>query len=387
MIGPAALAPLPNHEEPLIRRVMPELDSMRGVAILWVFLYHALFVVGDIAAPGPILKSLFVLSRSGWLGVDLFFVLSGFLITGILLDSAQRPAGAYFKNFYARRALRILPLYYLGLIFFSVVLWGRGKVSLGFVSLSLVYLSNLAIVLGYAAAPALQVLWSLSVEEHFYLAWPMLVRAFRRWHLVALLVAVALLEPAVRALGVAVWGVSQTHLSVATWFRLDGLVMGAALALAVRAPSMTRRRFSRIGTGSILVAALIFGAGLPFGILSRKVPLGAALQYSCASLLFAGLLALVVCAGSGRFSRWVQIRPLMAAGRISYCMYLVHVFIIQSFDRAVLTMGSHPGTFLHLPLLSVAVRLLLLLLVTILTSELSFRFYERPFLERKRFFT
>src|SRR5215472_6259482 len=132
-----------SGDDPILRPRMPELDTVRGIAILLVFVFHAFedFVPGDAHIPAweHLLLSA---ARLGWTGVDLFFVLSGFLITGILLDSAVTPR--YFSNFYFRRALRILPAYYLLLAILAVLAligFVHRHASWGFIGLSTIYLS------------------------------------------------------------------------------------------------------------------------------------------------------------------------------------------------------------------------------------------------------
>ena len=144
----------------LVRGKMPELDALRGVAILAVLFYHG-FAWSSDPASFPRWQRLAVLATTaGWLGVNLFFVLSGFLITGILLDT--RRDLHYYRNFYLRRALRILPLYYVVL----AVLLVTGIGGAAYVALSAIYLANLTWIVGVGAD--YQVLWSLAVEEHFY---------------------------------------------------------------------------------------------------------------------------------------------------------------------------------------------------------------------------
>jgi len=158
---------------------MPELDTLRGAAVLLVLFFHGFyFIAGAARFHGPV-RWFLLFTNMGWTGVNLFFVLSGFLITGILLDSQSHPE--YYRNFYLRRALRILPAYYAVLLVVLAV--GRTDlttrhVSWGFFALSLVYLSNVTMLLGVPMQYA--VLWSLAVEEHFYLLWPAAVRGFSR---------------------------------------------------------------------------------------------------------------------------------------------------------------------------------------------------------------
>ena len=171
---------------------MPELDTIRGLAILGVLLYHGFYWVRDLSLYTPWQRHFFTLMAPGQFGVNLFFVLSGFLITGILLDSRNRPD--YYQRFYFRRALRILPAYYFTLLLLILF----GLTSRGFLSMSLVYSSNMSPLFGIALS--YPVLWSLAVEEHFYLIWPMAARRISTTKLLWLLCAILVLTPVSRFL-------------------------------------------------------------------------------------------------------------------------------------------------------------------------------------------
>src|SRR5207244_9663063 len=159
--------------ESAVAQRIPQLDAVRGVAILLVILHNQSSVF-----PSLHLERLFA---NGWMGVDLFFVLSGFLITGILLDTRKSPG--YFKNFYARRCLRIWPLYYALLLFMFAlvplvrpseahVAFQRSAPWWGYA----LFLQNFLISVPTNAAGALAVTWSLAIEEQFYLVWALVVR-------------------------------------------------------------------------------------------------------------------------------------------------------------------------------------------------------------------
>src|ERR1700686_5077124 len=146
---------------------MPELDVLRGIAILGVLFFHGFRAdYGELPFTGA-RKLLIFATQPGSLGVNLFFVLSGFLITGILLESKSRPD--YYRRFYARRALRILPAYYALLL----LLFLTGLKPYSFLLLSFFYLANVTPLFG--VPQVYSVLWSLAVEEQFYLLWPTLV--------------------------------------------------------------------------------------------------------------------------------------------------------------------------------------------------------------------
>ena len=214
----------------ILRGKMPELDSLRGIACLLVLFFHG---IGNRYVPehlNAVERMLVRVSAFGWTGVNLFFVLSGFLITGILIETRQR--SDYYRRFYIRRALRILPLYYAILVAVAVV-WQAGlsdrPSSWAFLGLSSIYLANMTTLFGVAAP--FGVLWSLAVEEHFYLLWPAFVRHPRRRGCFCgsygVCLASLLLRIAAFRLGYNVFGYY-------TWLVCDGLAMGALLAVCVR---------------------------------------------------------------------------------------------------------------------------------------------------------
>jgi peptidoglycan/LPS O-acetylase OafA/YrhL len=176
--------------EPLLRREMPELDSIRGVAILGVVFYHGLYDGLNLSVFTPAQKSILRLMAPGQFGVALFFVLSGFLITGLLLDSRLR--SDYYRRFYIRRALRILPAYYLILFILAIA----HLASASFLAISFLYCSNLAPLLGIPMY--YPVLWSLAVEEHFYLGWPAVVYRISSKRLLAVTVTIIVAVPVSR---------------------------------------------------------------------------------------------------------------------------------------------------------------------------------------------
>src|ERR1700732_1233501 len=171
---------------------MPELDLLRGVAVLGVLFFHG-FRAGYGALPFTGMRKLFILATEpGALGVILFFLPSVFLITGILFDPRSRPD--YYRRFYTRRALRILPAYYSLLILLGVL----HQASAAFLGLSLVYLSNVTGLFGVSMA--YHPLWSLAVEEHYYIVWPSVVRKLRGRSLALFSLAICILIPIARAI-------------------------------------------------------------------------------------------------------------------------------------------------------------------------------------------
>src|SRR5438876_567086 len=204
---------------------VPQLDAVRGVAILLVIMHNA-----SEKYPQLHLQPLF---RNGWMGVDLFFVLSGLLITGILVDT--RGSDGYFKHFYARRCLRIWPLYYSLIVFMFVavpllrpadarVVFERSSPWWAYP----LFLQNFLISTPTMATGPLAVTWSLAIEEQFYLVWPLAVRCCSDAQLRRIAIAVIGLSP---VLGLYL-SLHPVGLCAIVFCRLDGLMAGALLALA-----------------------------------------------------------------------------------------------------------------------------------------------------------
>jgi len=346
------------------------LDGIRGLAIAMVLLYHAFSWSMGASGWGWFPTVVERVTRPGWLGVDLFFVLSGFLITGILLDS--RGDRLYFRNFYARRALRILPLFVLALLAVFVAYPGAAP----FVGLSALFLGNLVQL--WNVPMVYGPLWSLAVEEHFYLVWPLLVRAASVRVIATAAALIVVAEPLARLAGF--YAGQETHMF--TWFRLDGLAAGALLALLFRERASTLRAVAL--TTSLAGIALLVG-GAPFGVLSRRTAFGAALQYTPWTLLFVGLVAGILARPQGSLSRACSWRGLGRLGDLSYCLYLVHVLLFHQYDRIVRSLGLHPEvTIGRFPAL--VSRATIVLGVSMAIAEISNRRLEKPILALRRYF-
>jgi peptidoglycan/LPS O-acetylase OafA/YrhL len=311
-----------NKPPALLRPRMPELDTLRGIAVLGVILLHGFYWQYSGLHFAGWQRALLLATKAGWLGVNLFFVLSGFLITGILLDSRDR--SGYYRRFYARRALRILPAYYLLLIGLAVL----RQASLSYLGLSSIYLANLTVLFGVPNdyGP----LWSLAVEEHFYIVWPALVRRAKLRSVAALALGICLAEPLLRA---AAFEMGKAGgIATYTWFVADGLAMGGGLAVVLRT-AISRRRV-RAACALLLALAAAAGAlGAPFGVLTRHNLLGAALQLTVVNLAFAGVLLLALLLGTSAWQGYVNSSGLRFLGYISYGLYLIHLSIFRIYDK------------------------------------------------------
>lgn len=340
---------------PILRPVMPELDSIRGLAILGVLFYHGFYWKIDLTAfplwQGRILN----LTSSGRMGVDLFFVLSGFLITGLLLDSCDAPH--YYSRFYVRRAKRILPAYVAILGILALLRYPPA-----FLALSAAFLSNLTPLFGVAIA--YPVLWSLAVEEHFYLAWPATVRHLSRAALLTLCAFIILASPILRFISFQT--AHDFQFNNYTWNSADGLACGAVVAILLRIWEEKRQYLRRLVAASLVTAFLLS----PFAATYRETAAGAALQVVPWHALFMGVLGAFLLIGTSRLKYLVHIPILRFFGRISYGLYLVHLLVFDAFDRLTRWHG----------LSGLALRFCVAATVAIVLAWLSREYFEERFL-------
>jgi peptidoglycan/LPS O-acetylase OafA/YrhL len=355
----------------LVRGHMPALDGLRGTAILLV-LAHAFDVIQTRSGPGHRVD---VALDLGWIGVQLFFVLSGFLITGILLETRDAPN--YYRGFLIRRALRIFPLYYGVLIVAYAIAphvvtppAGHGAHQIWLWT----YLENFAEPYG-RGEPVFPHFWSLAVEEQFYVLWPLIVWLVGRRGVIV--VGAALTVAAIAARVVVRVEVGNMAAYMFTPCRMDALAIGAATAALIRGDRL-RRVIARAHAGGLGAAGgVLVLAGAIVGQLSRE---GRAMQtggYTLIALGFAMLVvaALPVDAAPARLLSW---RPLRMIGLYSYGMYVFHAPLHVYVGLPLLArISDSPGTALGL---GYAVALAA---VTFGLAAASYHLYERRFLDLK----
>ncbi len=312
-------------------RRIPELDGIRGIAILLIIVVH----FGDYTptSQSTWVQAVRAVIGFGWTGVDLFFVLSGCLITGILLDLKGAPR--YFLPFYARRALRILPLYYLSVaLFFFAVLplahaLGRGaRIHESEQVWYWLYLCNWRIAVDEYAVEPLSHFWSLAIEEQFYLVWPLVVWVVAESRLIWICSAIIAGALALRCLPLSqsLHATYSGFLYALTPYRMDALAMGAAIAVIMRNPRL-RSRAERWLLPALLGALIGLGTVI---FEARSVrPFSFAMGtfgYTFTGLVFAcGVLYALLRQGSDaplpRLFRTLFLRSL---GKYSYAMYVIH---------------------------------------------------------------
>jgi peptidoglycan/LPS O-acetylase OafA/YrhL len=365
-------------------RYIPALDGIRGIAILAVLLHHCRFLLNPAFHFQRILGKLFEL---GWCGVVLFFVLSGFLITGILIDSRTSPN--YFSTFYARRVLRIFPLYYsfLALAFLGSrflherLLMGADPIAtlnpwwyLGFVQN---FRPNTILV-----DPYLGHLWSLAVEEQFYLVWPLLVLLLSRSALTWVCVALIPLSLAIRLHYAGQTGDLDAFVNTFTPASLDSLASGALVAIILRS-SVWRRRAALVARPFMLVCAAWFcilawraGGPLEYAFLIQTWGITAL------TLIFAALIFVAATCREGVTTAFLNLRALRFTGKVSYSLYVLHPIVIA---LVLPVLGAVPvPAALDLALNSE--KIVLVLLASIAAAAASWFYFEKPILGLKRYF-
>lgn len=357
-------------------RYIPELDGVRALAVWMVIALH----LTDLsrlpgAASGAIPAWLMFVLSHGWFGVDLFFILSGFLITGILLDSREQPG--YFRNFYARRFLRIIPLYFTVI----VVMWASYRYDNRYFILCFLFLANFQHAFNAPSPPGAGVFWSLSVEEHFYLLWPLVVRLLKRSALTIVAFAIVLITPILRLWAFQAGWTPGGEIYSYSIFRFDGLAMGALLAIWVRSRRANRRASLQVAGALCALAAAVTVAGLPLGIMSK----GSVFRYTQADLVCAGGLLAAVALRGTPYCALLRSPFARVSGQLSYCIYLIHVGIIDAYDYLMRTMGIDTVAFLG-SRGALIVRCLVVIGITFAVAGLSRRFLEQPILGLKKHF-
>jgi peptidoglycan/LPS O-acetylase OafA/YrhL len=363
---------------------IPELDGIRGIAILLVILCH---YVGnpDHSALGFWPHRFLIAFTVGWSGVDLFFVLSGFLIGGILLDARSAPH--YFRAFYMRRVFRILPIYYLWTLLFAVTAVlalvfspGRFQVSSGDlirVPVQLLFLQNIFIGMPHFTWIWFVVTWSLAVEEQFYLLAPPLIRFLSHRRLIAVLVATIVLAPFLRFLLFRFWAPGTYLCAFLMPCRADALSCGMLLVVAWR----EARIREWIRGHAVLLQRALFVAFLGVGALLWWLvhPINAVtvtIGYTWLAMFYSVLLLTVVSQPAQWLAAIMRWRFLGWLGGISYCVYILH----DAFNFFAHRIFLHAEPQLQtLPALGVSA---LALLATLGAAVLSWRYFEKPLIRR-----
>jgi peptidoglycan/LPS O-acetylase OafA/YrhL len=387
MLHPTTTLTLPAPQArftPDLRGHMPVLDGLRGIAVLLVMAFHFTWFSG-ITVETTAMRVWYHAASAGWMGVDLFFVLSGFLITGILYEA--KGTTGYFRTFYARRVLRIFPLYYVFLAIFFLVL--PHFLSLPGIALRnpadqvwfWTHFSNVLLALqGDWSATSLYIVhfWSLAVEEQFYLIWPLIVLLLPQRKLLAFCAAMMVFSLSLRMVLFAASAGGAAY--VLTPARMDTLAFGAVLALMLRDPQLyaSARKWARP------VAVACIGGVAAIVVARNGLNKNDAVTGTIGFTLLAGLFTVAVFAAvvsRSAYTRCLTAPALRFFGKYSYALYVFHQPVALMLEglglsRAIAEIGVK-GLAAQLAFAAIA------LAVTIALALSSWNLCEKHFLKLK----
>jgi peptidoglycan/LPS O-acetylase OafA/YrhL len=359
---------------------IPAFDGLRAICILFVIGFHVIssdhFWLQNIA-------------HRGWCGVDIFFVLSGFLITWVLIAEQDQSDTINLPRFYLRRAMRLQPAYLSGLVIFALLLFIFHRAKFPVIAHALPYFLtyslNLGLAFGFLEYPPYGQAWSLCIEEQFYLCWPWMLRRFRAEKLLPLLLWIIALVATYRSVVYVFW--NWTHLAApsmasldrifyGTDTRIDTILFGCVFALALRLgvldPFIEQLRKPWFTTFALALTVAVFAwsTGGSFKGGWRAATIGFTLMGASAGLL---IVALFLNEDS-ILSRLLSTRPMVFIGKISYGIYLFHEILWSAYARTFYLSNEVIGT---LPQEITAVVVVTLLSIT--AAALHYRIIERRF--------
>src|SRR6266403_110376 len=370
-LAPRKMGKTPIATSFFVPGYIPQFDGLRGLAILLVLIGHSGFLE-ELPHAGMLEYTRF--------GVDLFFVLSGFLITGILTDS--KGSQHYFRNFYARRALRIWPLYYL-VLFVAFVVAPLFAPSMRPTAVSVwpafvFYVQNIVFAYRSTYPFGLGATWSLAIEEQFYLTWPVLVFLLKRQTLSIVSVCLVVVSTSVRLTSY-FHGAPPTFPHMFTLARLDSIAFGCLAALWLRSPTCTLARwrvrsyqFLGFGLGSTVLARILMHRN------------SSIVSYTFLAMAFTGLLGISLISDPrlSLLGRSLSLDWLRNIGKISYGLYLWH---LPLFILWVRLLGS-PRFLRPYPVARNLLSFVSLLLLVLVVATISWRVFEQPILRLKEIF-
>ncbi|MBX3463913.1 MAG: acyltransferase [Planctomycetes bacterium] len=374
-----------THADFRATRVFANLDGLRAMSVLAVLLYHFEPLPWGWLRP---------VQQAGFFGVDVFFVLSGFLITTLLLREPPRPVAVALKAFYARRTLRILPLFYAACGLYAAAAWLRGAEAWplyrDFLPALLLHWSDVHLAAAPEPFPYFGHSWSLAVEEKFYLLWPLAVLARGR-ALGAAIAVTAVVAVTIWRAALALGEPASMALEGRLWYgfdvRLDSLMWGCLLAYALHRPGSFARVSGWLRRPWVGAAALVGFVGLALdAVLGENHGLRLCVRYSLTPGLLAVLVGIVVLGPAASGLAWLRWRPLVYVGRISYGLYVLHPLAFAAVRIVARRFGVDGDGGGGDGVLGIGGRFVACVGLSVLVCAASFRWFEGPLLRWKQRF-
>ncbi len=372
---------LASSDSPTTTEVIPgpgrhitALDGLRGLAVVFLLIFHIFQLEAEPAS--GLARIAYRSTRICQTGVDLFFVLSGFLITGILHDT--KGSSGFFRNFYGRRTVRIFPLYYGVLIVATIILpllLGHRVTEASPFALW-TYTANIPPTF-HVDPPTFGHFWTLAIEEQFYLLWPAVIYAFTRTTAMRVCVGCIIGSIFVR-IGLVSNGLSANFFMFG---RLDSLALGGLLALAARGPEgMAGWKPKAI---AVLTALTVLVSPLYVMKTGSHEAWLQVVKYTLLAGIYGAVLVLAILSTrTSLIGRFFNLPALRSLGKYSYGIYVFHPFFIDMFT----TMRAHDATGRLETPIAIAFRIVTVVVLSIVAAWLSFHLYEKRFLKLKRFF-
>lgn len=357
-----------KHPHKLFAHI-PFLDGLRALAIFWVLNFHSGGQIGEIFS-----------KKGGWAGVDAFFVISGFLITGILLKEQSKTATIGLKNFYARRALRLVPAYILFIAITCIVNPLHCKNMAPAVGIAAIYMCDfdLALNWGHILGSGLEITWSLSVEEKFYLIWPTIMK-FARKHLAWIGISTIAACFAWRAY-LLTTGVFWMRIAGGFDTKVDALMIGCLGAVALHNPQVRAKLQKHCTHFLIPIALFIFvlvylrGMGHPFGAVTLNDKLAYwNLRVPLFTLSFTALIISLCLQPQSIVAKFFSLTPFTWIGKISYSLYLWHMLAFAWVMQNAFVPGKSERVDVEILEYATAIAF----------AAVSYYFVEQPFLKIK----
>lgn len=386
------LSQVPLHSDKSISTLkdhVPELDGIRGLAILPVLIYH--FVDRYPKPDGGLSLLFYKFSQGGWIGVDLFFVLSGFLITGILVDTKNNER--FFSAFYGRRLLRIFPLYYIMLIaYFWIVPFLSADLSQQYSAMRehqswfWFYLSNWFFSSTKETIPGLY-FWSLAVEEQFYMVWPLLVWITGTRLMFFLSLGLIGFSFSLRLILMLFFGYNSASVYYMTLTHMDGLAVGACIALAVRLYGVKRNQLFKPAFFGILCLLAVFVTAFMnsgFAFWNKYVGL---FGYTLLAIQFGSMLVYTLRSPKESYARKLFNNNFMrASGKYSYALYLFHVPVANLVQTLIFDHIIPRTQVVNRYFITIIPFIIFASLISYLFAIISWKLFEKRVLTLKKYF-